>query len=242
MPRPVIGVTCYVEPASWGAWRGVSVALLPQRYVDHVHRAGGRAVLVPPLSSTGALNDTADEAATLLDRLDGLVVAGGADVEPARYSAEPHPTVQPSRPDREASELALVTAALAADVPLLGICRGMQVMAVQDGGTLEQHLPDRIGHERHSPGPGRYGVHVVNVLPGTRLADILGDSVDVSTYHHQGVTRHPSYTASAYADDGVLEAMERIDRRFCLAVQWHPEEGDDNRLFEALVHVAQSIG
>lgn len=286
MARPVIGISCYVEPASWGVWRDVPAALVPKGYVDHVQRAGGRAVILPPLSSTEApepagaallsqsgtevsgssgdasrsrlerpgavadplsdgaleavglvaqLEESAEETAALLSRLDGLIIAGGVDVEPSRYGADAHPSIQAARRDRDASELLMVTCALAADLPLLGICRGMQVMAVEAGGTLEQHIPDRVGNPDHSPAPGVYGDHPVDVLGGTLLRTILGERVDVPSYHHQAVETHPGYEATAYAPDGTLEAMERRDRQFCLAVQWHPEAGTDNRLFQALI-------
>ena len=195
--------------------------------------------MIPPLSTTDSLIESAAESAALLGRLDGLIIAGGVDVQPSRYGAEPHPSIQASRVDRDSSELNLVTSALAADLPLLGICRGMQVMAVEAGGILEQHIPDRVGNESHSPAPGRYGPHAVRIEPGTRLHAILGDGVVVKSYHHQAVETCPKYAPSAYADDGTLEAMERDDRAFALSVQWHPEAGADNRLFQALVQAAR---
>src|SRR5689334_1273413 len=137
-------------------------------------------------------------------------------------------------------EIALATAAAAADLPLLGICRGMQVMAVAAGGLLEQHVPDRVGHDEHSPAPATYGNHAVRTVVGTRLAEILGEEADVPSYHHQSVLTHPGYEASAWADDGTLEAMEDPDAFFRLAVQWHPEVGTDPRLFRALVEAALS--
>ncbi|HEX8970398.1 gamma-glutamyl-gamma-aminobutyrate hydrolase family protein [Oryzihumus sp.] len=228
--RPVIGITCYVEPATRGDWTDVPSALLPQDYVTKVEAAGGIALLVPPRL------DADDELArAVLSRLDGLILAGGADVEPSRYAAQPHPGVQPGRPDRDALELALARASAEQDVAVLGICRGMQVMAVAAGGHLEQHVPDRVGHDEHSPAPGVYGSHPVTTVAGTRLAAILGTAVDVPTYHHQSVLEHPGYVPSAWAGDGTLEAMEDPRARFRIAVQWHPEAGADPRLFEALV-------
>jgi putative glutamine amidotransferase len=137
-------------------------------------------------------------------------------------------------------ELALARVAGDAGVPLLGICRGMQVMAVAAGGELEQHLPDRVGHDEHSPAPGRYGEHGVRLAAGSRIGEVLGPRVDVPTYHHQGVLSHPGYQASGWADDGVLEAIEAPEARFRLGVQWHPEVGADARLFAALVEAAGS--
>jgi putative glutamine amidotransferase len=236
MLRPVIGITSYVEPASWGAWVGVPAGLLPHSYIDKVERAGGIAVVIPP-------RPDADDgwADLMLARLDGLILAGGVDIEPARYGADPHPAVQASRRDRDAAEISLATAAVAADLPLLGICRGMQVMAVSAGGELEQHVPDRVGHSRHAPGPGQYGTHEVEIEPASRLFGIVGQSIEVPSYHHQSVVSHPGYLASAWdPSDGTLEAMEDPDAPFRVAVQWHPEVSEDPRLFQALVAAAST--
>lgn len=232
--RPVIGISCYVEPASWGAWSGVPCALLPVAYVAKIEQAGGVALVIPPRVD-------ADEelAAQLLERLDGLVIAGGADVDPDRYAAPRHPEVQASRGDRDATELALASVAGRTGIPLLGICRGMQVMAVAAGGVLEQHVPDRVGHVDHSPQVAVYGEHVVETVPGTRLATVLGSRTDVPSYHHQAVLTHPGFDPAAWAPDGTLEAMEDPDAAFRIGVQWHPEVGDDPRLFEALVVAAR---
>ncbi len=233
--RPVIGVTAYKEPASWGAWVGVTAALVPFGYIHHVERAGGVAVVVPP-------REDVDEglAEELLARLDGLLLAGGVDVAPEIYADVRHESVQASRPDRDAMEIALAEAAVRLDVPTLGICRGMQIMAVAAGGHLEQHVPDRVGHEGHSPGPAQYGSHSVHTVAGSQVARILGAEVEVPSYHHQSVLTHPGYAASAWADDGTLEAMEAEDARFRLAVQWHPEESDDARIVAALVAACAS--
>ncbi len=235
MTRPIIGITTYVEPASRGAWVDVPSALIPHSYVRKVEQAGGIALLLPP-----RLDGDETVARAMLERLDGFIISGGADIAPERYAAVRHPSVQDSRPDRDTTELALATAAAQLDVPLLGICRGMQVMAVAAGGTLEQHLPERVGHGDHSPGPATYGSHEVRTVAGTVTAGLLGETVLVPSYHHQAVATHPGFTPSAWAPDGVLEAMEVAGARFRLAVQWHPEEGSDPRLFEALVAAARS--
>ena len=235
MSRPLIGITCYVEPASRGDWKDVPSVVLPHDYVRQVKEAGGTPVVIPPWSDADA--EAAEE---IVARIDGLVIAGGADVDPSRYAAGRHPHVQESRPDRDAMEIALATAAAEADLPLLGICRGMQVMAVAAGGVLEQHVPDRVGHVDHSPAVAVYGQHPVTTVPGTRLAALLGEATDVPSYHHQSVLTHPGFEPSAWADDGTLEAMEDPGARFRLGVQWHPEVGDDPRLFEALVEAARN--
>lgn len=234
--RPVIGVTSYVEPASWSHWRDVPAALVPHAYVRQITGAGGWALVVPPLPEDA----TEDDAREILARVDGLIIAGGRDVDPSRYGREPHPLAQSPRPDRDGSELLLAQVTAADDVPLLGVCRGMQVMAVAAGGTLDQHLPDTVGTTTHAPGVGMYGTHLVRPTEGTIVGDILGAEVTVSTYHHQGVADAVGYLPSAWAEDGVLEAFEDPDATFRVGVQWHPEAGDDARLFETLVAAARS--
>ena len=243
--RPVIGITSYVEPVDRGPWVAQPSAVLPRMYVEHVERAGGLAVVLPPrLLIDGADDTDADDelAGQILDRLDGVVISGGADVEAGRYAAQPHPTSQAPRPDRDAWELALARETGRRGLPLLGICRGMQVMAVASGGTLDQHLPDSVGGPDHLPEPGVYTWHPVAPVAGTRLAAILGsDPLEVPTYHHQGVRTHPGYVAAAWHADGTLEAMEDPSAPFRLAVQWHPEAGEDDRLFIALVEAAATM-
>lgn len=234
-PRPVIGITTYVEPASRGDWVDVPSALIPYSYVQKVEQAGGIAVLIPP--RTDAEDGLAHE---VLSRLDGVIITGGADVAPELYAAQRHASVQASRPDRDTTELAVARVSGELDLPVLGICRGMQVMAVAAGGTLEQHVPERVGHNGHSPGPAAYGSHAVDTVDGTVTAGLLGPHVDVPSYHHQAVVTHPGYAASAWAPDGTLEAMEDGSAGFRVAVQWHPEEGSDPRLFEALVAAART--
>jgi putative glutamine amidotransferase len=235
MSRPLIGITTYLAPASWGVWRDQPAALLPLRYVELVQRSGATAVLLPP-------DDAPSAAAETVARIDGLVVSGGPDVDPARYGQAHGPHTQSPAVERDAWESALVRAARAAGLPLLGICRGMQLLNVVLGGDLVQHLPDRVGHEDHSPEPGRYSHHPVVPVPGTALAAVLGeDKVDVPTYHHQAVDRiAPGLRASAHAFDGTVEAVEAEDGPFLLGVQWHPEQGSDLRLTKALVQAAGS--
>lgn len=225
---PVIGITSYVEQARWGVW-DVPAAVLPFAYVAAVEAAGGLAVVLPPTS-------TRDGA--VLDRLDGIVFAGGADLDPALYGAEPHGETAGVRPERDAAEVPLMKAALQRDLPLLGVCRGMQLMAVVCGGSLVQHLPDVVGHERHRPSPGVYGLHEVRLEPGSRAAAVLGETVSVPSYHHQGLDSPGALTVTGWADDGSPEVVEHLDRRFALGVLWHPEAGEDLRLFTALVVAA----
>lgn len=229
--RPVIGLTAYIEPARWGRWE-LLATLLPQRYVEHLAASGGRAVLLPP--------DLPDDAEEMVARLDGLVLTGGADIDPVHYGAQPHPATEAARPERDVSELALLAAAIRRDLPVLGICRGMQLMAVVGGGTLHQHLPDVLGHDEHRPGDGAFGEHVVELALGSRAADILGERVTVRSYHHQGVDSSGSATVSAWAADGTIEALELPGHCFALGVLWHPEAGTDARLFAALVAAARA--
>jgi putative glutamine amidotransferase len=215
---PLIGLTTYREEARWGVW-DQRADLLPSQYAEAVVSCGGVPVLLPPVDTPGA----ADLAVA---RLDGLVVSGGADVDPTTYGADPHPRTANWRPDRDAWELALLAAADAAGLPVLGVCRGMQVMAVHAGGALDQHTPDLVGHDDHSPGGDAYGTVAVRTAPGSRLAGLVGEMVTVNCHHHQSVAAHPGFTASAHAADGTLE------------VQWHPETAADVGLLAGLVRAA----
>ena len=227
---PVVGLTCYLEPASWGVWQQVPAVLVPAAYVHALRAAGARVLLLPPEQGLSV-----PDAAALLSSLDGLVVAGGADVSPERYGAVPHPLSQRPRLDRDDAEVALVTAAVAAELPVLGICRGMQVLAVAAGGVLDQHLPELVGHNGHSPAVDGYGQHGVRLAEGSWLRGVLGERVEVPTHHHQAVRSHPGMVATGWADDGVVEALEAPGPSLRVGVQWHPEVGADPRLFDAFV-------
>jgi putative glutamine amidotransferase len=229
MGRPLIGLTTYAEDARFGPNDTFS-AVLPLSYVHAVHESGGRAVLITP--------DAPD--ADVLDGLDGIMFTGGSDVDPALYGEQPHPTTK-VKPQRDTAELLLLRAAVAADLPVLGVCRGMQLMAVAYGGRLHQHLPDVLGHEGHRPSSGpKFGHHPVHLRPGSRAHAILGDEVTVNSYHHQGV-RDPGGLAPVgwCPGDDLVEVLEDPSRTFVLGVQWHPEDTDDFRVFAALAEAAR---
>jgi putative glutamine amidotransferase len=228
--RPLIGVTTYFEAARWGVWVR-EAALLPASYLRAVTRAGGVPVMLPPVGLDGL--------SSLVEGLDGIVFAGGVDVDPALYGAEPHGETSPAQPHRDRFEMALLRAVIEADLPFLAICRGMQALNVARGGHLIQHLPDVVGHTRHAATPGKMGTHPVQISVSSAVGKILGDAAVVPTYHHQAVKRlGTGLVPVAWTDDQVVEAVELQGHRFGIGVQWHPEEGDDLRLFEALVDAA----
>ncbi|MEU0571075.1 gamma-glutamyl-gamma-aminobutyrate hydrolase family protein [Nonomuraea sp. NPDC005983] len=226
MRRPVIGITSYVEPARFTVWE-LPVALLPYMYVEQVVRAGGQPVILPP----------AGDPASVVQRLDGVILAGGGDIDPALYGESPHERTGFVRDFRDEAEFAVLSATLDAGLPYLGICRGLQMLNVALGGTLHQHLPDVVGHSGHSPAPGTFGPLPVTPVPGSRVAKALGpEPLEVMHYHHQAVDRlGPGLTVTATADDGTVEAVELDPYPFAVAVQWHPEASEDEALFEALV-------
>ena len=221
MDRPVVGITTYVTQARWSYWE-LEAALIPFDYVRKVEQAGGRALLVPP---------TVDGVEETLDAIDAVVFTGGSDLDPEFYGEQAQPETIGVVRMRDEAELALLRAALERDMPVLGICRGIQVLNVGLGGDLDQHLE---GH-RHDP-PGEFLAHDVAIEPNTRLAEMLGERTTVMSHHHQGIKRlAPGLVETARADDGLLEAVEAPDRRFTVGVLWHPEAGQDARLFETLV-------
>ena len=229
--HPIIGISSYAQQARWGAW-DLPAILLPARYVDMVSRAGGVPVLVPPVHNV----------AEVLQRLDGLVLSGGGDIDPALYGATRDPATGPANPGRDLAELELCRGALGSGMPLLGICRGLQILNVAVGGTLHQHLPDVVGTDMHSPEQSGYGRHDVSVAPGTQLAKIVGGTeVAVPTHHHQAIDKLArGLVATAWTSDGIIEAVEfESGDRPAIAVQWHPEAGDDISLFDALVSSCQ---
>ena len=223
--RPLIGVSTYLEAGTrWGLWE-LEAALLPAGYPRLVQRAGGLAAMLPP--------DAPEHATATVARLDGLVIAGGPDVEPLHYGATPDPRTGPPARARDAWELALIKAALAAQVPLLGICRGMQLLNVALGGTLTQHI------DGHAEVPGVFGRHTVKPVPDTLYGAIAPEETAVPTFHHQAVDRlGQDLLVSAHAADGTVEAVELPGPPWVLGVQWHPEMGEDLRVMQALVRAA----
>ena len=234
---PLIGITTYLEQAQTGVW-DVPASFLPKVYLDAVTDAGGIAVLLPPQPVTRAV------AASVLARLDGLIVSGGADGDPGLYGQVAHPRTGRPRTDRDAWEEALLTAAIDAELPFLGICRGAQLLNVALGGTLVQHLPDLVGDDSFQPGEGVFGPKTVAIDADSRLAALLrqdDDELDVHVYHHQSIDRvADGLVVTARTEEGVIEAVELPTVPFGLAVQWHPEEETaDRRLFAGLVDAAR---
>jgi putative glutamine amidotransferase len=232
-PRPVIGLTTYLQRAQTGVW-DVLASFLPGVYAEGVTSAGGIATLLPPQPVDEGI------AARVLDGLGGLVITGGRDVDPATYGQDPHPSTDEPARDRDAWELALVRGALARGLPVLGICRGAQILNVALGGTLHQHLPDVVGHYQHQLGNAVFSTSSIRTVPGTRLAALIGESTDAQCYHHQAIAElGEGLMATAWDPDGVIEAVEIPGENFVVAVQWHPEERlDDLRLFAGVVEAA----
>jgi putative glutamine amidotransferase len=232
MARPLIGVCAAIEPASFGVWKDEPATLLPLSYSRAIHGAGGMMAMLPP--DRRAEEDPGE----LLDRLDALVLGGGADIDPESQGVEAHPETVGSNPDRDRFEIALARGALERGVPLLGICRGMEVLNVACGGTLDQHIPDRLGHEIHRPIPGSWAEHDVRLEPGSLAARAAGtEQLTVKSHHHQGVDRvADDLRPTAWAtDDESVEAIESSDGAFALGVLWHPEEDPEDRVIPALI-------
>ena len=231
MKRPVIGVCTYFETVRWGAWED-RAAMVPAGYVASVQRAGGIAVLLPPDP------EAIDDPDPVLDLVDGLILAGGVDVDPSTYGADPHERTDPPNEMRDRFELALARRALERDLPLLGICRGMQVMNVAGGGTLVQHLPDVVGHDAHRQTLGVFGDHEVELDAGSLAERAAGEARHATkSHHHQGVDVVADgfvVTGRSLLDD-LPEAIEAPDRRYALGVQWHPEADETSRLIASLV-------
>ncbi len=231
--RPTVGITAAMETVNYGSWKNIPAFMSPASYARAVQRAGGRPVLLIPDKE-----DT-ESPAELLDLLDAIILTGGAgDLDPALYGQDPHPQTGPIQKDRDAYELALVRAAIEHNAPTLGICRGMQVLNVAYGGTVEQHLPDVVGHEAHRPTPGVFVDHEVRLEPDSLAARAAGSGLTgVRSHHHQGIREVGdglTVTGQATVDDTV-EAIEDPSHPFVLGVLWHPEEDEKSRIIKALV-------
>ena len=230
--RPTIGVTAATEKVSYGVWYEVPAFMSPASYVHAVQRAGGRPVLLVPDGE-----DTEDPDG-VLDVIEALIVTGGAgDVNPALYGEKPHPKTGPVQEERDAYELALVRAATGREMPVLGICRGMQILNVAYGGGIEQHIPDVVGHEKHRHTPGTFADHVVDLEPGSLAARTVGtERAAVKSHHHQGLKEVGAGLAvTGRADDDIVEAIEDPSCPFVLGVLWHPEEDEKSQLIKGLV-------
>jgi len=234
-PRPLIGVTTYLQRAQTGVW-DTTASFLPKKYLDGVTDAGGIAVLLPPQPTTPV------EAAAVLSRLDGLIIAGGVDVDPARYGEAPHPETDAPQMLRDDWDFALLSAAIEASVPFLAVCRGAQVLNVLRGGTLHQHLPDVVGSSRYQLGNAEFARVPIDIAPGSVTGTLVGATFDGAVYHHQAIDEvGDGLVVTARSDDGVVEAVELPGVPFGVGVQWHPEEdAEDRRLFAGLVEAART--
>jgi len=225
----LVGITTYYQEAAWGPWAR-RAAIVPATYVELVAGSGAQPVLLPPCGGVDVVG-----------ALDALVLVGGGDVDPAAYGRPAHPATTGVDPARDTAELALLAAALDADLPVLAVCRGHQLLNVALGGTLFQHLPQVVGDEGHQPGPGRFAPMEVVTEPGSAIAAVLGERVAVACSHHQAVDAvGEGLVVSARSADGVIEAVELPGRRFTVGVQWHPEETGDRRLVDALLGAVHS--
>lgn len=236
--RPVIGMCAALERARWSVW-DLRAALLPYNYVQAVQRAGGLGLLLPVDAHV-----TEDPAQTL-DLLDGLLLAGGADIDPVSYGHSAHVETVDTVPERDAFELALTRGAIERDLPVLGICRGMQLLNIARGGTLQQHLPERFGHGEHRRVIGSFegSEHDVVLTEGSLAARAAGEMTHTTkSHHHQGVDRLGEGLAVSglSALDDLPEAIELPDRRFVLGVQWHPEADTASTVIAEFVAAASA--
>ena len=229
-----VGICAAIERVRWGPW-DETVTMAPRSYTRAVQATGALAVLLPPDAAVAESPDP------LLDRIDALILAGGSDVDPSSYDASPHPETSGTWPERDRFELALTSRALEREIPVLGICRGMQILNVACGGTLLQHLPDVVGHREHRHTPGAFADHDARLLDGSLAAAAVGTTqTTVKSHHHQGLDRLGGgviATGRSVPDD-LVEAIEIPEHRFALGVLWHPEEDERSRVVSALVAAA----
>lgn len=238
--RPLVGVSMYRQTTSWWSWER-DAALVPGVYLDVLESAGGQPVLIPPGSDDPPGGESLGGVDGLVAVLDGLLLIGGGDIDARRYGQIADERNGGASDRRDEVELALLDAALRRNLPVLAVCRGMQLLNVHLGGDLVQHLPDTLGSDRHQPRPGTFGKIAVSTRPGTVVRGLLGEHTEVLCSHHQSVgTLGRALTVTATSDDGVVEAVELPGRPFVVGVQWHPEESRDATLFEALVEAART--
>lgn len=236
---PIIGLTTLREITTWEQWTEPTT-FLQATYTDTITVAGGTPVLLPP-PDRGLLRP--EDAGQVIARLDGLIITGGTDVDPSHYGENAHPNTDQPRPERDTWELALLRAADRVALPTLGICRGAQLIALEAGGRLHQHLPEVIGHGRHSPSEPVFTDTEITTTPGSVLNSLVGDRVIGGCHHHQAIADHPGFSGTAHAADGTVEGIE-IDagptsrHRFCVGIQWHPETRPDVGLFNGLITAA----
>ncbi|MAJ18672.1 MAG: gamma-glutamyl-gamma-aminobutyrate hydrolase [Euryarchaeota archaeon] len=229
LSAPVIGVTTSVNVRDYETPEQ-AVVMVPANYPQAIRRAGG----IPILLTEG------DDVETLLARLDGIIIAGGRDVDPARYGEEPHERTDNLRPEQDTWESALIATAIERDLPLLCVCRGHQLLAVERGGRLHQHLPETPGYEKHGATGGEWSNHAVEIDPNSRLGSIIGTNVIGNSGHHQGVADAGDLTIVGRTEDGLIEAVELPGASFLLSMQWHPEMLNQTKVFDALIEAARA--
>ena len=232
LDRPLVGVTCGIRESSFAKWT-MDAAILPSTYTSAIERAGGIPLLIPP----------SDFPTSILDKINAIVIAGGPDIDPSEYGQEPYSSKASYYPKQDSSESALIQGALDRDMPMLCVCRGMQLLSIIHGGKLYQHLDDTPGFEGHGSYDGQSSEHIVNTIDGSKISSLMGPQLIVNSTHHQGVSDAGSLIVTAHADhDGLIEAVERPDLKFCIGVQWHPERMGKNHdiLYSELIKSARS--
>ena len=228
LSSPIIGVTTSINLRDYETPEQ-AVVMLPANYPNAIRKAGG----IPVLLTEG------DDVVTLLDRLDGIIIAGGRDIDPACYGEEPHEKTTNLRPEQDSWEASLITSAIERDLPMLCVCRGHQLLSIERGGSLHQHLPETPGHENHGATAGDWSDHPVKIKESSLLASVIGTETMANSGHHQGVADAGDLTVVARTDDGLIEAVELPGASFLLSMQWHPEMIDQTKVFDALIEAAR---
>lgn len=225
---PVIGITCPSRPTKWANW-DLDAVVLPTTYHKMVIQCGGIPLLIPPGCSSEVMN-----------RIDGLIISGGPDINPQIYGQNSGSYTNEIYPAQDDSEIELIKSAIDKDVPLLCICRGFQLLCAINGGELHQHLPETVGYENHGGWNGRVTEHGVDIIKGTKLEKIMGTHITANSTHHQGVSNAGNLLISAYSShDNLIEAVEFEELRFCIGVQWHPERIKHTNLYLEFIETAR---